>query len=219
MQGGRVLGPVLPWGNQRTIPDPGMVKAENAQSLHPASRCLRANERCPPPSGALQPRSVFSWAVVMWEMLTFDVPWGTGNPWTVSAGWGERVRQEEARLCASCCVVGDWPLAGCVVSLQPRPALPLPLLRLLQLVSHVLAGGRLEVPPVEALPGGDAPALRAGLGIYVALMRRCWADAPEERPSFNEIVPELRCGRGGLLQAVVGMGVKAPAKHVCCSGA
>ena len=34
-----------------------------------------------------------------------------------------------------------------------------------------------------------------GLGAYVALMRRCWAQAPEERPGFGEVIADLRWGR------------------------
>lgn len=72
------------------------------------------------------------------------------------------------------------------------PSFSLLLTHALQLVSHVLSGGRLEVPPPEALPGGSSPALQAGLPAYVALMKRCWAQAPEERPTFDDIVGELR---------------------------
>ena len=63
-----------------------------------------------------------------------------------------------------------------------------------QLVSHVMAGGRLDVPPPEALPGLDTAAFArsGGLDQYLGLMRRCWAQAPEERPAFQQIVPLLR---------------------------
>ncbi|PRW05763.1 Purple acid phosphatase 18 [Chlorella sorokiniana] len=91
---------------------------------------------------ATRASDVFSFSVVMWEMLTLDVPYGSGNPW--------------------------------------------------QLVSHVLSGGRLDLPPPEALPGGSSPALQAGLPAYVALMKRCWAQAPEDRPAFDHIVQQLR---------------------------
>ncbi len=79
------------------------------------------------------------------ELLTWQVPWGTANPW--------------------------------------------------QLVSHVLAGGRLEVPDREALPGPDNAAF-GGLDAYVALMKECWAQVPAARPSFQQIVIRLRWGGG-----------------------
>ncbi|PSC74168.1 Serine threonine-kinase CTR1 [Micractinium conductrix] len=77
---------------------------------------------------------VFSYAVVLWELLTFHLPWGPANPW--------------------------------------------------QLVSLVVGGGRLEVPPRGALPGADTPTF-TGLEAYLALMRRCWAQNPCDRPSFS----------------------------------
>ena len=55
--------------------------------------------------GASLASDVFSYAVVMWEVLTCEIPWANANPW--------------------------------------------------QLVSLILGGGRLEIPPVERLPGAD----------------------------------------------------------------
>jgi len=40
--------------------------------------------------------SVFSFGVVMWEMLTFEVPYGAGNPWQVSL--------ERGRVCRAGCL-------------------------------------------------------------------------------------------------------------------
>lgn len=62
-----------------------------------------------------------------------------------------------------------------------------------QLVSRVLAGGRLEVPDREALPGPDTADF-GGLDEYVALMKQCWAQDPSQRPTFQQIVVCLRCG-------------------------
>lgn len=125
----------------------------------------------------------------MWEMLTFDVPYGNGNPWTV--------RPLASPGCAECCCTstacgpGQQQLA--VEQATHNAHLPhFNCHTLLQLVSHVLSGGRLDLPTVEALPGGSSPALQAGLPGYVALMKRCWAQAPEQRPTFDDIVQELR---------------------------
>lgn len=52
---------------------------------------------------------------------------------------------------------------------------------------------------MDALPGGQAPALQAGLPAYAALMKRCWAQVPEQRPAFEEIVLELRWARCAAL--------------------
>lgn len=49
-------------------------------------------------------------------------------------------------------------------------------------------------PPVPdaaaaaALPGG----VFAGYEEYAALMQRCWAEAPEDRPTFERVAAELR---------------------------
>ena len=49
-------------------------------------------------------------------------------------------------------------------------------------------GARPPVPPAERVPGGSF----SGLPGYVALMQRCWAQQPEDRPpSFKEVVKSL----------------------------
>jgi hypothetical protein len=55
----------------------------------------------------------------------------------------------------------------------------------------VTEGGRLEVPDRSELPGPDTMTFD-GLETYVALMRRCWAQRPEDRPAFQEIISDLR---------------------------
>lgn len=76
----------------------------------------------------------------MWEVLTWELPWGTQNPW--------------------------------------------------QVVTIVMDGGRLEVPAAEALPGGGGSF--EGLDAYVALIRKCWAQNPLDRPTFSEVIAQLR---------------------------
>ncbi|GAB4822570.1 hypothetical protein N2152v2_009616 [Parachlorella kessleri] len=56
-----------------------------------------------------------------------------------------------------------------------------------QLIKHVAAGGRPPIPARQELPGREGGEA-GGLDDYVALMRRCWAQAPEERPSFQYVV-------------------------------
>ena len=84
---------------------------------------------------------VYSFAIVMWELLTWDLPWGPTNPW--------------------------------------------------QVVTVVTEGGRLEIPARQDLPGPDTMEFE-GLEGYLTLMRRCWAHNPEDRPTFQEIIAELR---------------------------
>ena len=52
------------------------------------------------------------------------------------------------------------------------------------------------MPAHAALPGPGAAAF-AGLDAYVAFMRRCWAQAPANRPTFADAVVVL----GGLQDA------------------
>lgn len=92
-------------------------------------------------SKATAASDVFSFGVVLHELLTWEIPW-TG--------------------------VDFW-----------------------EIVSRLMCGERLPIPPVESLPGPDAPRF-AGLPAYLALMQRCWAQEPERRPGFQQVVAELR---------------------------
>ncbi len=65
-----------------------------------------------------------------------------------------------------------------------------------QLVRFVADGGRLEIPPQDQLPGRDTATFQ-GLDAYVALIQHCWAQQPEERPTFQEIIEQLRWAAGG----------------------
>jgi len=60
-----------------------------------------------------------------------------------------------------------------------------------EIVQIVLNGGRPEVPPLERLPGPDAPP-PAALDQYCRLMRECWNQEAVGRPTFAEVVPRLR---------------------------
>ena len=84
---------------------------------------------------------VYAFGVVMWELLTWELPWGVTNPW--------------------------------------------------QVVTMVMDGGRLTVPPREQLPGPDTDTF-VGLDDYIGLMRKCWSQIQEDRPSFQEIISSLR---------------------------
>lgn len=61
-----------------------------------------------------------------------------------------------------------------------------------QVVTVVGEGGRPEIP--ATLPGPDPiEAVDVLLPPYEALMRRCWAQNPAERPGFQEVIAALRC--------------------------
>lgn len=91
---------------------------------------------------------VYSFGVVLWELLTWQFPWGDAAPWTV--------------------------------------------------VAAIQGGRRPAVPPAAQLPGLGPGAMPPGLGRYVALMERCWAQQPQNRPSFEDIMAEMRAIHPGL---------------------
>lgn len=71
-----------------------------------------------------------------------------------------------------------------------------------QVVTAVVGGRRPELPPLEELPGGGGASF-PGLPAYIALMERCWAQRPQDRPDFTEVVAVLRWageGRRGRRQ-------------------
>jgi serine/threonine protein kinase len=84
---------------------------------------------------------VFAFGVVLWELLTFQLPWGASNPWGI--------------------------------------------------VSAVTAGQRLSIPAANTLPGPEGGSWPK-LGDYVALMERCWAQEPADRPNFEQVMAALR---------------------------
>lgn len=61
----------------------------------------------------------------------------------------------------------------------------------MQLVHMVSSGERLQVPPRESAPGPDRLS-ESEYAAYVALMQRCWAQEPAERPGFDQIISQLR---------------------------
>ncbi len=63
--------------------------------------------------------------------------------------------------------------------------------RLLQVVRCVADGSRPPIPAVDEIPGRDTASF-GGLGDYLALIERCWAQEAEERPAFPDIIEALR---------------------------
>jgi hypothetical protein len=88
---------------------------------------------------------MYSFGMVLFELLTLQLPWGDAAPWAV--------------------------------------------------VTEIQAGRRPVVPPAAQLGLRPTP---SGLDAYVALMQRCWAQQPQDRPSFEQIMAELRAIAPGL---------------------
>ncbi|KAL4421755.1 hypothetical protein ABPG77_009738 [Micractinium sp. CCAP 211/92] len=90
---------------------------------------------------AIAASDVFSFGVVLHELLTWELPWVGAN--------------------------------------------------LYQLVFVVSHGERLPIPPPDQLPGPDK--LPPGeFEALVSLIQRCWAQQPEERPTFADVIVDLR---------------------------
>ena len=84
---------------------------------------------------------VFAFGIVLWELMTWQLPWGQENPWAI--------------------------------------------------VNAVTEGQRLAVPPMYELPGPRSAGWR-GLSRYIELMQRCWEHSPADRPTFFEIMANLK---------------------------
>ena len=56
-----------------------------------------------------------------------------------------------------------------------------------------------SAPPACSPAAAHVPQF-GGLDAYLALMRRCWAADPAERPGFAEVVRQLRCARGAAVR-------------------
>ena len=101
-----------------------------------------------------------------WELLTWTVPWGGVDFWEVR------------HLPRSGLERGDTRAAAPAAARPYRSPLPARA-RSMKIVSSLMRGDRLPVPPREHLPGPDT--LRfTGLDAYVALMQRCWAQVRGE---------------------------------------
>ena len=59
------------------------------------------------------------------------------------------------------------------------------------IVSTIQNGGRAPIPAAADLPGPESGAWPR-LPEYIALMQRCWAQSPLDRPTFREVVAALR---------------------------
>ncbi|KAK2078096.1 hypothetical protein QBZ16_003964 [Prototheca wickerhamii] len=91
---------------------------------------------------------VYAFGMVLWELLTWELPWAGDGPW--------------------------------------------------QVVALVNEGGRPAIPERAALPGPDTRDWE-GLDGFTDLIRRCWAQNANDRPTFAEIIPILR----DLLEALM----------------
>jgi len=87
---------------------------------------------------------VFAFGVVLWELLTMEVPWESTYPRVI--------------------------------------------------VSTIQKGGRLPIPDLATLQSrwGPGSSSFAKLDDYVALMQRCWAQDPGQRPAFAQVIHDLR---------------------------
>jgi hypothetical protein len=122
---------------------------------------------------------VYAFGLVLWELLAWRLPWGTRSPFQVGEAvqLGTRVGDEAClRHTVGACLLAATTACGTDTPAHPRASL--------QVRRFVLDGGRPEVPPVDALPGGAPPA--DVLDAYCQLMR--WVG----------LMLWVVCGKGGL---------------------
>ncbi|KAL4857927.1 Serine/threonine-protein kinase CTR1 [Chlorella vulgaris] len=108
---------------------------------------------------------VFAFGLVMFELLTWQLPWGIQAHYKASGA-----------LC----------LCLCLGRLGMRPGL-----QAASIAQMVVSGQRPQVPAREALPGPDLPDADS-FEAYCSLMRECYAHAPSDRPTFSEVATRLR---------------------------
>lgn len=129
---------------------------------------------CPPASRLLAslPADVFSFGCILWELLTWQLPWmGTG-------GW-------QVRACTWLPLPLPPPLHGEQQHTHAATLRPCAM----QLVNQVLAGARLEAPALAGLPCGTRPDPES-YACYVELMRwagaRSWRQLAQRGPPVGE---------------------------------
>ena len=172
-------------------------------------------------------RAVYSFGVILWELLTWRVPWEDyDGPWQArSPPWGPYlVHMHPACLDAppfarrTGCLhnvpsglyvwklsevedvggqlvdVGRWACVAVRADPRKHSAAGVAYATRWACAQVVIAvvdrGLRPEIPAASALP--TAPLRQHSA--YVALMRRCWATDPAQRPTFDAVISELRCG-------------------------
>lgn len=138
-----------------------------------APECLRGGR-------ATTASDIYSFGLVMFELLTWKLPFPGGQPFQARQGGWKALHAAGVRLQA---IDQAWP--GRTAEVPPGSFILHPQMR-----RWVLDGVRPQVPPPAELPGPDA-APPAALETYCSLMRACWAQEAEARPPFTEIMARL----------------------------
>lgn len=156
---------------QKQLGENGGDIADNGNDLNSGPNNPRwlAPEIVSGASGFTFATDVYAFGVVMYEMLTFQVPWSTE---TIDTKQPANTNNKNNSTSGKNNSQSSW-----------------------QIISWLLEGQRPRIP--DELTGGRFD----GIDKYIALMERCWAQDAEWRPSFSELVPELRSIAMALMAA------------------
>ena len=140
---------------------------------------------------------VFSFGVIMWEILTRRVPWDGETTWCVSVlltseghdRGAERGAWRPFQYSLTRSVLVHPPLMH-RSSAHPQISLSALCSLARSIVGQVQSGGRLRVDDetIDRTPDMDDETLEA----FVELMEACWDQDPEKRPEFGGVAASLR---------------------------
>lgn len=141
---------------------------------------LRRCSWAAPNSRVRPPADVYAFGAVLWELLTWELPFRDMNMFQAGAAAARGREGREAR----CPPLVPRPSCRPAHMLASPPPLPLQIITLMQATDADL----LEVPPPDCLAAGPF----RGYERYVDLLQACRAHEPAARPPFDAIVARLR---------------------------
>ena len=134
---------------------------------------------------------VWAFGTVMWELLTWQLPFSGMNPYQVRhlTAWPRPSPPAwfPARNPAVPLHTSLWHCFSCALPAVP----PLSIMQIINAVQAQENGAALPVPPPEQLPAGTF----SQLDKYVEIMQQCWQRDPAQRPTMDIVATMVRALR------------------------